>query len=64
MKNLPITIFVSWLAFEMADFERNKKIPNKKKSILYAILSCNEWGVQIDEICRECTIKRGIKNGI
>ena len=52
MKNLSSTIFVSWLAFEMADFERNKKIPNKKKAILYAILGCALWVLQIYEIFR------------
>ena len=49
MRNLPATIFVSGLAFEMAYFERNKKIPNKKKSILYIILGCILWVLQIYE---------------
>jgi hypothetical protein len=52
MKNLASTILVSWLAFEMADFERNKKIPNKKKALLYTVLGCALWVLQIYEIFR------------
>ena len=50
MRNLVATIFVSWLAFGMADMEKNKKIPNKKKYIFYIILGYILWAVQIYEI--------------
>ena len=47
IKELIATIFITWLAFCMADMEKSRKIPCKKKIIFYRVLGCVFFVLQV-----------------
>lgn len=47
IKELIATIFITWLAFCVADMEKSRKIPCKKKIIFYRMLGCIFFVLQV-----------------
>ena len=50
MRDLITTILVSLLTLRMTKLETNKTRPNKNRIMLYVILGCALWILQIYEI--------------
>ena len=47
IKELIATIFLTWLAISMADMEKKRRIPCKEKIILYRMLGCIFFVLQV-----------------